>query len=101
MTEIDADHDDDDDEKAAVLSEALALADSECKTYILDIDLDYFSTWNPFLQGIGISSLVHSRRGCAAHQPLDQSLKENSARRTLLPSSKSSVAHDTSGRTST
>jgi hypothetical protein len=59
VTEIDADHDAD-EKKAAVLTEALARADSECKAYILDIDLDYFSTWNPFLQGI--SSLVHLRR---------------------------------------
>lgn len=51
VTEIDVDHDAGGDQ-AAVLAEALERAEQECKAYILDIDLDYFSTWNPFRQGV-------------------------------------------------
>lgn len=37
--------------ETGLASDALRLAQQNTKAYILDIDLDYFSTWNPFRKG--------------------------------------------------
>ena len=37
---------------ATVATQAMVNAREHSKSYILDIDLDYFSTWNPFRRGI-------------------------------------------------
>lgn len=37
--------------ETGLASDALRQAQQNTKAYILDIDLDYFSTWNPFRKG--------------------------------------------------
>lgn len=37
--------------ETGLASDALRQAQQNTKAYILDVDLDYFSTWNPFRKG--------------------------------------------------